>query len=464
MELDFEINSSLSPCSIGNQLNDVCHKTSYTKRKGLCSFSSYSCDIQEILQLRTECKDIQNVCYHHEQVYMSKYSHLFGQTCCDPLERQCSAKKSLRPITIERVRNSNRKLLPGRKLCRQCEKMLEASEEIANNEEDHSDLYIPIEEKEDVLNKSFNILGESPIKKKKLSAQKCVSYGKQKVEKVSTYVKTMIASVLEVDEVDLSENKCTNCKVQHEDSVDLHEILSALKQKFETESTSVSEKLQILTIIPQNWTIEKTCKFFHTTEHMVKKARRLRKEKGPLGVPGPKKASSTIPEHVVKDVLEFYESTDVSRICPGKNDYISVRQPGQSKQAKQKHLILCNLKEAYTLFKQECPNHKIGFSKFADLRPKWCVLAGSTGTHSVCVCMIHQNVKLMMASLKQSGKLSISDFLSHYVCDINNEACMLGLCSHCPLQTAFEEFVGMLMDDYDEESEVTFRQWITTDR
>ena len=34
----------------------------------------------------------------------------------------------------------------------------------------------------------------------------------------------MIASILEVE---LSENKCSNCKVQLEDSVDMCEILSA---------------------------------------------------------------------------------------------------------------------------------------------------------------------------------------------------------------------------------------------
>ena len=105
MKLYVEINSCSSPCSSGSQLNNIYHKTFYTKRKSLCSFSSYSCDIQEILQLSTGCKDIQNVCYHNEQVYTSKYSHLFGQTCCDPLERQCSIKKSLCPITIERIRN-----------------------------------------------------------------------------------------------------------------------------------------------------------------------------------------------------------------------------------------------------------------------------------------------------------------------------------------------------------------------
>ena len=39
---------------------------------------------------------------------------------------------------------------------------------------------------------------------------------------------------------------------------------------------------------------------------------------------------------------------------------------------------------------------KIGFSKFPELRPQHCVLAGASGTHAVCVCTIHQNVKLMM--------------------------------------------------------------------
>ena len=59
--------------------------------------------------------------------------------------------------------------------------------------------------------------------------------------------------------------------------------------------------------------------------------------------------------------------------------------------------MLCNPKEAYHQFKTQHPNVKVGFSKFAELRPKECVLAVPVGTHSVCVCAIHQNVKLMMA-------------------------------------------------------------------
>ena len=58
--------------------------------------------------------------------------------------------------------------------------------------------------------------------------------------------------------------KCSNCKVQHEDSADLHEILSVLKQKFKTESTSVSEKLQIIIIILETGPLKNMKVFFLT--------------------------------------------------------------------------------------------------------------------------------------------------------------------------------------------------------
>ena len=44
-------------------------------------------------------------------------------------------------------------------------------------------------------------------------------------------------------------------------------------------------------------------------------------------------------------------------------------------------------------------NVKLGFSKFCTFRPKWCVLAGSSGTHSVCVCSIHQNAILLVDAI-----------------------------------------------------------------
>jgi hypothetical protein len=47
--------------------------------------------------------------------------------------------------------------------------------------------------------------------------------------------------------------------------------------------------------------------------------------------------------------------------------------------------MLCYLKEADIKFKETCPDIVINFSKFSELRPKWCVLAGAHGTHITCV-------------------------------------------------------------------------------
>ena len=110
-----------------------------------------------------------------------------------------------------------------------------------------------------------------------------------------------------------------------------------------------------------------------------------------FSLPGPSRGPSLPPETVFI-ISSFCESDDISRVMPGKKDFISVKKEGKREHI-QKRLILSDLRGVYCEFKERYPYHKIGFSKFAKLRPKHCVLAG---THSVCVCTIHQNVKLML--------------------------------------------------------------------
>ena len=74
---------------------------------------------------------------------------------------------------------------------------------------------------------------------------------------------------------------------------------------------------------------------------------------------------------------------------PEAKEYVSIGY----KQHKQKRLLLGNLK-LYAAFKEKFQDSKVGFSKICALRPKWCKTIGSSGTHSVCVCAIHQNTIL----------------------------------------------------------------------
>ena len=51
------------------------------------------------------------------------------------------------------------------------------------------------------------------------------------------------------------------------------------------------------------------------------------------------------------------------------------------------------------------------FSKFCNLRPNDCATVGARGTHSICICKIQQNVKLMVAALPLSGNITYHDLL-----------------------------------------------------
>ena len=133
------------------------------------------------------------------------------------------------------------------------------------------------------------------------------------------------------------------------------------------------------------------------TKHTAQRSKKIVEEQGVLSLPSPKAGHSLVVE-TVDVVHSFYQSDDISRVMPGMKDFVSVRKDCK----RQKRLVLSNLKEAYSEFKQKFPDQKVGFSKFAELRPKHCILAGASGTHSVCVCTIHQNVKLIIFEMRLS--------------------------------------------------------------
>ena len=101
---------------------------------------------------------------------------------------------------------------------------------------------------------------------------------------------------------------------------------------------------------------------------------------------------------------------------------MSIRNKDGEKVKHQKRLVLSNLCELYASWKEANPNKKVGFSTFAAQRPKYCILAGATGTHATCVCKYHQNPKLMAEACLKS---SVHDLMKVCVCSIESEKCMM---------------------------------------
>lgn len=107
------------------------------------------------------------------------------------------------------------------------------------------------------------------------------------------------------------------------------------------------------------------------------------------------------------------------------------------KVTKQRRIILHNLNEAYIIFKQQYPHVKIGFSKFAEYRPKEILLTmDRCGIHYVCVCFYHQNVKLIFEALQKNHILerdtTYKDILKKIICKNSTEKCHFVECDNCP--------------------------------
>jgi hypothetical protein len=204
-------------------------------------------------------------------------------------------------------------LKPGQKLCVHCERRVRAGEETESDEE----LYQPPDKPED-LNATAAELGCSPLKIMKLSHRDKASYAKRKVSQMKEAAKSKISRILSVTTDDLSSSDEVECKKGE----DLDILMKLLKEKCAV--STKQEQISILTLAPPSWTIEKTATEFDVSRYLVKRARELKKSKGILSKPMPKKGKQ-LTETTKLRVAEFYESDEYSRVCPGKKDYVSMK-------------------------------------------------------------------------------------------------------------------------------------------
>lgn len=154
---------------------------------------------------------------------------------------------------------------------------------------------------------------------------------------------------------------------------------------------------------------------------------------------------------------------------PSKRDSVSVKIDEQKIRV-QKRLLLLDIKILHNKFKEVNSNLKIGLTKFAELRPKWCVFAGQSGTHSICVCTIHQNFKAMMDAAElprltqnlENRLLDYKNCLKLIMCRNQNPTCYLNECKFCP---DIDKFSNYVTDIFEERcvSQIIFSTWTSTD-
>ena len=139
------------------------------------------------------------------------------------------------------------------------------------------------------------------------------------------------------------------------------------------------------------------------------------------------KSGKTLDVETVKTVRVFILSDAVSRAMPGK-DCISIYHTRENEFMLRNDSSWETWRRVFRGFQSKLPAQKIGSSKFAELRPKKCVLAGSGGTHNLCVCAQHENVKLMDNSIHPGAGTTYHHYLAQMCCNPGTQSCFLREC------------------------------------
>jgi hypothetical protein len=172
-----------------------------------------------------------------------------------------------------------------------------------------------------------------------------------------------------------------------------------LKEQFSA-ATSRAEQLHLLTILPNIWSKSHIENEFILFRFLSEKAKQLVIEKSNYSWPG----KSDQQQQTEKFFVQFYNSDQIIRNTPGKNDSKSVLRDA-CRLLVQKRLVFCNLKEAFQRFKELYPVEKIGMSTFC--KPTTArVYHSITKWNAFCLClyecMIHENVNLKFTAISSA--------------------------------------------------------------
>lgn len=92
---------------------------------------------------------------------------------------------------------------------------------------------------------------------------------------------------------------------------ELEQILSNIKLKYSTLEKHDPLKIQLLTIVPDSWSVRKIVKEFNTSQWLAAKSKHLKKSNGVFGKVSEKKGK-TLSDEIVNKIKSFYNMNDNS--------------------------------------------------------------------------------------------------------------------------------------------------------
>ena len=232
----------------------------------------------------------------------------------------------------KRLKKKNIEIVPGYKLCRQCVKELEVIEKQADDE---NDIATPKQLNEDEnmsenelsdyemfatppkkkLNTSLSSVGISPVNLHGVPQHTRAYTAKLKLTKVMEKFKSELSEAYSVEDIPLDTNLASISTDVQTKAKDLDKLHESMRDKLVT--ACYTDKVQILTLIPDSWSRKFAANYFNVSEYMIRTARELKKEKGVLAKPKAKQGKNLTLE-TLQLVSDFYEDDEYTRLMPGK--------------------------------------------------------------------------------------------------------------------------------------------------
>lgn len=312
----------LDECTVGTHTKTECHSTRFSIHMALNNLDELSKD--DLCLLHYRIKDFKRtngtICNFHKCRYLSYYL-LLVYKCCDPFNKHKKIiETDLRIISIKTSRifseMFHKKLVPGDKLCRNCEFIIKSNlcenttivaaenkeQEILQGNDDlpaegivtHPNEPISAPESQqstrnvevnssgsnyqsesqelqlfDNILKEFNIPN---LKPQKLSKDRLA-------KKAETLIYTLLPKLGEKFSkfYDIEMPQFTNTITENigQDSFALKNIIASLQIRFQHLKT-ISEKIQLLSLLPTEWKFAQIQKYFECTYYMCRQSNELK--------------------------------------------------------------------------------------------------------------------------------------------------------------------------------------------
>ena len=162
---------------------------------------------------------------------------------------------------------------------------------------------------------------------------------------------------------------------------------------------------------------------------------------------------------IIQLVELFYQDDEYSRLMQEKKILLVLAKDDKVGYMNKNDCCCVTYTNFIYCLKKDNLHVKIGFSKFCTLRPKWCISAGSAGTHSVCT---HQNTILLLSAIKWN--VTYKYLMEKIVCDTLRNECMAHRCENCPGTESLRNYLDQQLEGIDVDEEFHFNQWKSTDR